>query len=97
MHVWPVARGISLAVVFPATLLLHAQDTRTVKEPVIPPACVTLKATMTTAAATSGQLEAHAYQAGSDKSGLDTDRIQSAIDRCNKGRAVELAPDGAKA
>ena len=97
MHVWPVAQGISLAVVFPATLLLHAQDTRTVKEPVIPPVCVTLKATMTTATATSGQLEAHAYQAGSDKSGLDTDRIQSAMDRCDKGRAVELAPDGANA
>ena len=74
---------------------LRAQDMRTVKEPVIPPACITLKATLTIASATSGQLEARADQAGSDRSGLDTARIQQGLDHCEQGQAVELTPDGA--
>ena len=77
-----------------AALSLHAQDTRTVKEPVIPPACITLKATLTAASATSGDIEARAAKTGSQNPALDTARLQQAIDRCDKGRSVELAPDG---
>ena len=41
----------ALALVAPS---LPAQDTRTVQEPAIPPACITLRAVLTTASATSG-------------------------------------------
>jgi polygalacturonase len=78
-----------------STVLLYAQDTRAVKEPVIPPACVTLKAVLTSASATSGEIELHAAQAGSQSPALDTGRIQQAIDSCAKGHAVEFASDGA--
>jgi polygalacturonase len=74
---------------------LHAQDLRTVKEPVIPPACVTLKAVLTTATAAGGEIEARAYKAATGQTGLDTARIQQALDHCDKGRAVELAADAA--
>jgi polygalacturonase len=74
---------------------LYAQDTRTVKEPVVPAACVTLKAEMTAAFATSGDIEARADRTGSGKSGLDTARLQQALDHCDKGNAVELALDAA--
>ena len=90
--------GISFAAVTAlAVPRLPAQDMRTVKEPVFPPACITLKSTLTAASATSGQLEARADRTGSDHSGLDTTRIQQALDNCSKGHAVELAPDGANA
>jgi polygalacturonase len=72
---------------------LHAQDLRTVKEPVIPPACTTLKATLTAASATGGDIEVRARKAGSDSAGLDTARLQRALDQCADGLAVELAPD----
>lgn len=74
---------------------LDAQDLRTVKEPAIPPACVTLKATLTPASATSGEIEARAGKAGSSDPALDTGRLQRALDGCEKGKAVELASDGA--
>jgi polygalacturonase len=74
---------------------LHAQDLRTVKEPTIPPACATLKAALTPSTAASGDIEARAGKAGSDDPALDTARLQHALDQCEKGRAVELAPDGA--
>jgi len=61
---------------------LIAQDTRTVTEPIIPPACTTLKA------------ELHTISEA-DETRLDTARIQSALDHCSKGQAVELAADGA--
>jgi polygalacturonase len=77
-----------------AVSFLHAQDLRTVKEPVIPTACITLKAALTPASATSGEIELRAAQAGSQTPILDTARLQQAIDRCEKGRAVELAADG---
>jgi len=70
---------------------LHAQDTRTVTEPKVPPACVTLRAALTTESATSGEIEARADRAGSDLGLLDTARIQQALDQCGKGHAVELA------
>jgi polygalacturonase len=78
-----------------AGLRLVAQDQRVVKEPAIPPACITLKAALTPASATSGDIEARAGKAGSDDPALDTARLQRAIDHCDKGRAVELASDGA--
>jgi polygalacturonase len=54
-----------------------AQDTRTVTEPVIPPACVVLR----------GQ------SSGPDDTRPDTARIQSALDHCSPGHAVELKPE----
>jgi polygalacturonase len=83
---------VSLAVLIAsAASPLHAQDTRKVTEPVIPPTCVTLKAAFTTAQATSGSIESRA----NSNAVLDTIRIQQAIDHCAKSHAVELAPDSA--
>jgi polygalacturonase len=79
----PVRR---IAVVFCAalicTLTAHAQDTRTVTEPVIPPTCASLTA----------QLPLHLSAA--DESKPDTARIQAALDHCTAGQAVELKADG---
>ena len=86
---------VSLAVGIVASISpLHAQDLRTVKEPVIPPACAALKAALTPASATSGDLEERAGKSGSGQTGLDTARIQQALNHCDKGNAVELALDG---
>ena len=74
---------------------LSAQDTRSVKEPVLPPVCTTLKSALTTASATSGEIETRADKSGPANSGLDTARIQSALNHCDKGHAVELAPNAA--
>src|ERR1700722_8997374 len=79
---------VVMAVVL-AAAFAHAQDTRTVTEPVIPPSCVVLKA----------QLHAdHGVFANgdADEAKLDTERIQAAMDKCDKGNAVELASDGAQ-
>ena len=61
-----------------------AQDRRTVTEPVIPPACITLTASLT--------VVGDSTIAEGDERTLDTDRIQSALDRCGSGKAVVLAP-----
>ncbi len=62
---------------------LAAQDTRQVTEPKIPASCVQLPA----------QLRAMRDQIDSvDESKLDTARIQSALDTCKPGMAVELRP-----
>jgi polygalacturonase len=50
---------------------------------------------LTSASATSGDIEARAAQAGSQNPALDTARIQQALDHCAKGQAVELAAAGA--
>ena len=63
-----------------------AQDTRKVSEPVIPAACVVLKAQLQ---ATNNSL------AEADEAKTDSDRIQKAIDSCGSGKAVELEADGA--
>jgi polygalacturonase len=60
-----------------------AQDRRTVTEPVVPPACTTLGATLTAVGDST--------IADADERKLDTDRIQGAIDRCGAGKAVVLA------
>lgn len=71
---------------------LNAQDTRIVKEPVFPPACVTLTAELST----SGNGIAQSDEPERDKeSPLDTDRIQHALDTCAKGHAVVLRAKGA--
>jgi polygalacturonase len=60
-----------------------AQDTRQVTEPKIPQSCVQLPAQLRSV---SDKL------AESDESKLDTTRIQSALDKCKPGMAVELKP-----
>jgi polygalacturonase len=64
---------------------LCAQDTRKVREPHFPRPCVTLDAQL---AAPGGALT------DDDERRLDTDRLQEAIDRCSKGRAVRLRASG---
>jgi polygalacturonase len=66
--------------IFVFTVTAHAQDLRTVTEPVIPPVCTTLTAAL----------------AQIDETKLDTSRIQQALDRCPAGRAVELKPDASR-
>ena len=61
--------------------ILFAQDTRTVIEPFFPQLCTTLDAQLQTK---GGSL------AAADEQKLDTARIQKAIDKCGKGRAVLL-------
>ena len=75
----------SITMVFVATLSGLAQDTRTVTEPVIPPACTTLLAEK------SGDVEklAEVFEKTTD-----TARIQAALDACKPGMAVELSPGG---
>jgi polygalacturonase len=65
-------------------LPLAAQDTRTVIEPIFPPTCTRVDARLHT----DGQTLAPA-----DEGKLDTARIQKAIDKCGKGRAVLLHVD----
>ena len=60
---------------------LAAQDARTVLEPILPQLCATVDARLQTAANSL---------APADEQKLDTARIQKAIDRCGKGRAVLL-------
>jgi polygalacturonase len=60
---------------------LRAQDKRSVTEPHIPPACVTLEARI---AAPRGVIQEE------DENKLDTDRIQQALDSCGPGKSVVL-------
>jgi polygalacturonase len=62
----------------------NAQDTRTVTEPKIPDFCTQLPAQLRSV---NNLLDA------ADEQKLDTARIQSAIDKCKPGMAVELKPD----
>lgn len=66
-------------------LAARAQDTRTVTEPRIPAACVTLNAAIAAP---------HGVIAEADERKLDTARIQNAMDSCAKGRAVVLRASG---
>ncbi len=67
-------------------LPLHAQDSRTVTEPKIPPACTTLTAVLK---ATGNALNE------TDETKPDTKRIQDALDHCAAGQAVKLSANGA--
>lgn len=82
MQQFSIALGIILLSLTP---FVTAQDSRTVTEPTLPPACTSLEAHLAT---TSDAI------APSDESKLDTDRIQHAIDNCSKGHAVVLRADG---
>jgi polygalacturonase len=62
-------------------LIASAQDTRTVIEPVFPQLCKTLDAQLHT--------DGRSLPAA-DEQKLDTARIQNAIEKCGKGRAVML-------
>ena len=70
-----------LAALLAAASCLAAQDTRTVIEPFFPQLCTTLDAQLKSQGRTL---------APADEQKLDTARIQKAIDRCGKGRAVLL-------
>ncbi|HEY4357164.1 MAG TPA: glycosyl hydrolase family 28 protein [Acidobacteriaceae bacterium] len=80
-------RAVTIAfVVASFALSAGAQDTRHVTEPVIPASCTVLKAAL------------HAKDnalAEADETKLDTKRIQSAMDTCGAGKAVQLKADGA--
>jgi polygalacturonase len=65
--------------------LALAQDTRQVTEPVIPPSCKVLQADLKAT---------HNALAEADETKLDTQRIQSALDTCTPGKAVELRSGG---
>ncbi len=73
------------AIPLAATLMLSAQDTRTVTEPRIPPACMVLKARI---ADVRGVIPA------ADERQPDTARIQAAMDGCTPGHAVILRTSG---
>ena len=72
-----------LAALLVGTLTMKAQDTRQVSEPAIPASCVQLPAQLRSV---SEKL------AEADEKKLDTVRIQSALDKCKPGTAVELTP-----
>jgi polygalacturonase len=76
------------ALIGAAVLAAHAQDTRSVTEPVVPSSCAVLTAKL--AAIDGGKTLADA-----DEGKLDTARIQEAMDICAKGQAVVLKADGA--
>ena len=67
--------------------LLNGQDTRNVTEPVIPAACATLDARLSS-------VEGGKTLAEADEATPDTKRIQSALDHCAKGQAVVLQAAG---
>lgn len=74
-----LATWIALLVILPASLV-HAQDSRTVTEPSFPPACSVL-----TANQIAGSL---------NEASFDTARMQTALNGCPAGKAVELAVQG---
>ena len=81
--------GLLLAGLASATICCftaHAQDTRTVTEPRIPPTCTRLPAALKSNPGPGGD-----KLAAADESKLDTQRIQAALDHCKPGQAVELA------
>jgi polygalacturonase len=75
--------GVASSVAAPR---LFAQDSRTVIEPLFPQLCATLDAQL--------QTSGHSL-APADEQKLDTARIQRALDKCGKGRAVQLHVDEA--
>jgi polygalacturonase len=82
VRVGEIGRRVATAMLLSA-VAATAQDTRQVTEPKIPASCVQLPA----------QLQAVGDKlAEADESKLDTARIQSALDKCKPGMAVELKP-----
>ncbi|MGA2327610.1 MAG: pectinesterase family protein [Bryobacteraceae bacterium] len=83
MRIFYYALTAAVLVAIPA---LRAQDTRNVAEPRFPAVCAALEARL---AAPNGALPE------SSETKPDTARLQSAIDACPPGQAVELKPTGA--
>ena len=75
------AAAVMVAAIFGFTA--NAQDTRTVTEPVFPATCTTLQAQQ---AIVSGE--------PASETSFDTSRLQSALNGCLKGQAVELQTSG---
>src|SRR5580698_3580974 len=80
-------RSIPLFTVSAMLAALHAQDTRSVTEPHFPAICSLLTAQLS---APQGALPSASERMP------DTARIQSAIDKCEPGKAVALRPAGGK-
>ena len=78
----PIHSALAL---FALTSALLSQDTRNVTEPKFPPVCTELKAQI--AATSTGIAE-------TDERKLDSPRIQAALDKCGKGKAVALRTVG---
>ncbi|WP_419805274.1 glycoside hydrolase family 28 protein [Terriglobus sp.] len=83
MKHWQIVTALGAASLL--ALVAPAQDTRHVTEPVVPPACTVLTASLH---ATDNAL------AETDEHKPDTVRIQKALDSCGSGRAVELKANG---
>jgi polygalacturonase len=81
-------RGSGVLVLLLLARAATAQDRRTVVEPTIPLACITLTAALTPDADTT--------LVAADERRPDTERIQRALDGCATGQAVVLAADGAR-
>ena len=79
-----LAASFALLLAVPATL--HAQDTRTVTEPVFPAVCSQVQADLTISA---GEPSSELNTA------TDTTAIQTALKNCAQGQAVELVANGA--
>jgi uncharacterized protein (TIGR03437 family) len=80
--------AVRVAIVCAGVIGLHAQDTRPVTEPVFPPVCAQLPAQLS------------AGPAGlplASETLFDTSRIQSALNGCPAGQAVELQTGGSNA
>ncbi|MGB0054372.1 MAG: pectinesterase family protein, partial [Terracidiphilus sp.] len=75
-HIWSPSFFAILSLLAASTLA--AQDTRTVTEPKIPSACVTLEADV---------VSNHGVIAEADEQKLSTARIQDAMDHCSQGQA----------
>src|SRR5579871_561554 len=78
------ARVFVLVLLLGSAHALCAQDTRSISEPMFPPSCTIL----------SAQLSINAGEPSSETA-FDTSRIQSALDACTPGSAVELVASGA--
>lgn len=75
---------LAVAAIAIACLSAHGQDTRSVTEPEVPEVCILMQAALVAPHGIASQ----------DELWVDTDRLQSAINRCGRGQAVELASDG---
>ena len=84
---FPHSSSLIVAVLLLSASTVPAQDTRTVTEPRIPAACVTLKAAIAAG---------HGVISSEDERKLDTARIQHALDTCAAGKAVVLRAKGEK-
>jgi polygalacturonase len=88
---WRLLQFGSVAVAIPFFQNVFAQDLRNVTEPVIPQACSTLAAALSSEKGKPGEhgLGERGLRE-EDERKLDTTRIQQALDTCPPGRAVEL-------